>query len=69
MSAQDTNLFTQDGRPVSAAMLIEWLQAAQVAMSLLKGYLAAGKVGRIASPGLKIAPIPSMGHRNNNDFA
>jgi len=44
---QDLNysLLTQGGDPISAAMLIEWLQADQVAASLLQGYLAARKLG------------------------
>ena len=45
MSTDNNDLFTQDGQPVSAAMLTEWLQADQVARSLLQGYLAARKLG------------------------
>lgn len=63
------NLFTQDGRPITAAMIVEWLQTDQVAMSLLQGYLAACKSGRVAHQGLKIAPFSSAGHTSNNDFA
>ncbi len=44
---QDLNysLLTQGGEPVSAAMILEWLRADQVAASLLQGYLAACKLG------------------------
>ena len=44
---QDLNysLLTQGGEPISAAMILEWLQADQVAAALLQGYLAACKLG------------------------
>lgn len=44
---QDLNysLLTQGGEPVSAAMILEWLRADQVAASLLQGYLAYSKRG------------------------
>lgn len=44
---QDLNysLLPQGGEPVSAAMILEWLRADQVAASLLQGYLAARKLG------------------------
>ena len=44
---QDLNysLLTQGGEPISAAMILEWLRADQVAASLLQGYLAACKLG------------------------
>lgn len=62
-SDQDLNysLLTQDGRPISAAMIVEWLQADQVAMSLLQGYLAAYKLGLVAPESHKKAPFSSMG--------
>ena len=41
----NNNLLTQDGRPINTATILEWLQADQVAASLLQGYLAARKLG------------------------
>ena len=41
----NNNLITQGGEPISAAMILEWLKADQVAASLLQGYLAARKLG------------------------
>ena len=41
----NNNLLTQDGRPINTATILEWLQADQVAASLLQGYLAACKLG------------------------
>lgn len=52
---QDLNysLLTQGGEPISAAMILEWLRADQVAASLLQGYLAACKLGVEGPQGLK----------------
>lgn len=52
---QDLNysLLTQGGEPVSAAMILEWLRADQVAASLLQGYLAARKLGLECPQGRK----------------
>jgi hypothetical protein len=69
-NSQDLNnsLLTQGGHPISAAMIVEWLQADQVAMSLLQGYLAAGKLGLITPESQKNAPFSRLGLKIKDDY-
>lgn len=62
------NLFTQDGQLISAIMILEWLQADQVARSLLQGYLSARKLGVEFPQGQKNGDYSSLRLKMVDDY-
>lgn len=68
MSTDNNDLFIQGGIPVSAAVVVEWLQFDKAAIALLLGYLAARKLGVECPQGRKNGDYSGIALNVRDDY-